>query len=126
MAMKAKRRGRPPGSKNKKKLLSGKSVTKMDIGQLRTHIDNLETLLGRKVQQQKEILEGRLAELSDYVSSKAAGVKRTVLRVPRTGKRKKPQPKYRSKKNPKLKWTGRGMLPVWMREEMKGTRLTKD
>ena len=41
-------------------------------------------------------------------------------------KRKKPAPKYRSKKNKALKWTGRGMLPIWMREEMKGTRLTKD
>jgi len=25
-----------------------------------------------------------------------------------------------------LKWTGRGMTPVWMRDEMKGTKLTKD
>ena len=43
-----------------------------------------------------------------------------------TGARKKPEPKYQSKKNLRLKWTGRGMTPVWMREEMKGTKLTKD
>jgi len=48
-----------------------------------------------------------------------------VMRVPRTKKRRKPAPKYQSKKNKSLKWTGRGMLPVWMREEMKGTKLTK-
>jgi len=45
--------------------------------------------------------------------------------------RAKPKPKYQSpryqsKKNKNLKWTGRGMLPTWMREEMKGTKLTKD
>jgi DNA-binding protein H-NS len=26
----------------------------------------------------------------------------------------------------RLNWTGRGMTPVWMREEMKGAKLTKD
>ena len=26
----------------------------------------------------------------------------------------------------RLKWSGRGMLPIWMREEMRGTKLTKE
>ena len=43
-----------------------------------------------------------------------------------TGNRTKPEPKYQSKKDPKLKWTGRGMTPIWMRDEMKGTKLKKD
>ena len=130
MAKKAKRRGRPPGSKNKSSLTKvgkvGKSFAKMEVGQLRAFIGDLENLLAKRVQQQKEILEGHLAELQGYVSSKAATAVRTVLRVPRTGRRKKPAPKYQSKKDKKLKWSGRGMLPVWMREEMKGTKLTKD
>jgi DNA-binding protein H-NS len=126
MAKKAKRRGRPPGSKNKTKLSKGKGVAKMEVGQLRAYIDGLEGLLAKKVLQQKQIFEGHLRELSGYVSAKAAGVVRSAMRVPRTGKRKKPAPKYQSKKNPKLKWTGRGMLPVWMRDEMKGTKLKKD
>jgi DNA-binding protein H-NS len=25
-----------------------------------------------------------------------------------------------------MNWSGRGMLPFWMREEMKGTKLTKE
>jgi len=124
MAKKAKRRGRPTGSKNKK--TNGGAVGKMDLSQLRSYIANLEALLAKKVQQQREILEGHLSELQGYVSSKAAGVVRTVMRVPRTGKRAKAKPKYRSKKRPSLKWSGRGMLPVWMREEMKGTKLKKD
>ena len=31
--------------------------------------------------------------------------------------------KYRSKKNPKLTWAGRGATPRWMRDEMKSGRL---
>ena len=128
MAKKAKR-GRPPGSKNKKKVALakvGKSVASMDVSQLKAYIDSLEAKLAAKVQQQRDILEGQLAGLQGYVSQKAAGIVRTVLQVPRTGKRAKPKPKYQSKKDKSQKWSGRGMLPTWMREEMKGTKLTKD
>ena len=41
-------------------------------------------------------------------------------------KGRKVAPQFRSKKNPKLTWAGRGATPVWMREEMKGTKLKKD
>ena len=128
MAKKAKRRGRPPGSKNKKKSVRGltKNFAKMEVGQLRAYIDNLEATLAARIKQQREILEGQIAGLQIYASNKAAAAVRTVMRVPRTGKRKKPEPKYQSKKNTRLKWTGRGMLPTWMREEMKGTKLTKE
>jgi DNA-binding protein H-NS len=126
---KKKRRGRPPGSKNKKTSASVKGLTKnfakMEVGQLRDYIGQLEKTLAAKVQQQREFLEGQLAGLQIYASNKAAAAVRTVMRVPRTGTRKKPAPKYQSKKNKGLKWTGRGMLPTWMREEMKGTKLTK-
>lgn len=128
MAKKAKRRGRPPGSKNKKKSIGKltKNFAKMEVGQLRSYIGNLEELLAAKIQQQREFLQGQLDGLQIYASNKAAAAVRTVMRVPRTGKRRKPEPKYRSKKNKSLKWTGRGMLPTWMREEMKGTKLTKE
>ena len=33
--------------------------------------------------------------------------------------------RYRSKKDPNLVWSGRGVLPRWMRDEIKGTKLTK-
>ena len=131
MAKKAKRRGRPPGSKNKAKKVGGvgkigKSFANMEVSQLRDLIGDLEGLLARKVQQQREILEGHLAELQGYVSAKAAGVVRTVMRIPRTGKRAKAVAKYQSKKSPVMKWSGRGMTPIWMREEMKGTKLKKE
>ena len=98
----------------------------MDVGQLRDYIGSLKSALVEKIQRQKDALEGQLAELQGYVSPKAAGVVRTVKRVPRTGKRAKAKPKYQSKKNKSLKWSGRGVTPVWMREEMKGTKLKKD
>jgi DNA-binding protein H-NS len=128
MAKKAKRRGRPPGSKNKKKSVGrlASNFAKMEVSQLRDYIQNLEGVLAAKIQQQREILEGQLAGLQIYASSKAAAAVRTVMRVPKTRKRAKAPAKYRSKKNRSLKWSGRGMLPVWMREEMKGTKLTKE
>lgn len=125
MAKKAKRRGRPPGSKTTLGKLA-RSVSTMDVGQLRRYISDLEETFAAKIQQQKEYLEGQLAGLQIFANNKAGAAVRAVTRVPNTRRRTKPQPKYRSKKNPKLKWTGRGMLPVWMREEMKGTKLTKD
>jgi DNA-binding protein H-NS len=130
MAKKAKRRGRPPGSKNKSNLAKvGKvatSVSKMDVGQLRDYIAGLESTLAAKVQQQREYFEGQLAGLRIYADNKAGAAVRAVMRVPNTRKRAKAKPKYQSKKRKGLKWSGRGMLPIWMREEMKGTKLTKE
>ena len=130
MAKKAKRRGRPSGSKNKSALgKAGKlaaSVSRMDVGQLRDYIAGLESTFAAKVQQHREYLEGQLAGLRIYADNKAGAAVRAVMRVPNTRTRAKAKPKYRSKKHKRLKWSGRGMLPVWMREEMKGTKLSKE
>jgi DNA-binding protein H-NS len=115
MARKAKRRGRPPGSK---------SPDKMDVGQLRQYIDRLEGLLKKKVSDQRAYLEEKLSELSGFASAKASRVMRAIGGKKAT--RRKATPKYRSRKNPKTVWSGRGVTPVWMREEMKGTKLKKD
>ena len=115
MARKAKRRGRPPGSK---------SPDKMDVGQLRQYIDRLQGLLNQKVSQQRAYFEEKLSELSGYASAKASRVMRAMGGKKQT--RRKATPKYRSRKNPKIVWSGRGVTPVWMRDEMKGTKLKKD
>ena len=123
MARKAKRRGRPPGSKNKKSL--GKSVATMDIVQLRAYIDDLQSTLAKKVNAQRAYFEDQLSQLG--VSKKTtASVKTVTPGNGKSGQRAKPKPKYQSKKNKSLKWTGRGVTPVWMRDEMKGTKLTKE
>jgi len=121
---KKKRRGRPPGSKNKKS--PAKSVANMDVAQLRSYISGLQDTLAAKVQQQREYFESQLAGLRVYADNKAGAAVRTLMRVPKTGKRAPAKPKYRSRKQKSLKWSGRGLMPVWMREEMKGTKLTKD
>jgi DNA-binding protein H-NS len=123
MAKKAKRRGRPPGSKNKKTV--GKSIATLDMAQLRAHIDQLQGLLAKKVNEQRSYFERQLAQLGGYPSKKASAAYASVASG-RSGTRAKPKPKYQSRKNKSLKWTGRGMTPVWMRDEMKGTKLTKE
>ena len=39
---------------------------------------------------------------------------------------RKVAPKYRSRKDPKLTWAGRGATPRWMRDEMKARKLKKE
>src|SRR5882757_2205207 len=117
MAKKAKRRGRPPGAR---------SPDKMDVGQLRQYIEKLEGVLKKKVTEQRAFFEAKLSELGGYAAAKATRVGRVLGISKRKGTRKKAVPKYRSRKNPKTLWSGRGVTPVWMREEMKGTKLKKD
>jgi DNA-binding protein H-NS len=125
MVKKAKRRGRPPGSKNNTK--EGGPIASMDVGQLRAHIGDLVDMLATKVQQQREFLEGQLAGLQTYANNKAGAAVRTVMQLPPSERQRAPvKPKYRSKKHKRLKWSGRGLMPRWMVDEMKGTKLTRD
>jgi DNA-binding protein H-NS len=119
MAKKAKRRGRPPGTK---------SPDKMDVGQLRQYIENLQSALSKKVSEQRAYLEGKLSELTGFGAPKKRGRPAGSVSAAskKKGTRKKAAPKYRSRKDPKVLWSGRGVTPVWMREEMKGTKLKKD
>jgi DNA-binding protein H-NS len=41
-------------------------------------------------------------------------------------KGRKVEPKYRSQKDPTLTWTGRGVRPRWLREEMEDGNVGKD
>jgi len=121
---KKKRRGRPPGSKNKPTVT--KSVAQMDVAQLRGYISDLQDTLAARVQQQREYFESQLARLRIYADNKAGAAVRALTRVPNMRKRAPAKPKYQSKKHKRLKWSGRGLMPIWMRDEMKGTKLTKD
>src|SRR5215472_171614 len=81
--------------------------------------DDITIALTRKADE----LKGQLARLSgggDVASNGRRNGRRGRL------KGRKIAPKYRSRKNPKLTWAGRGATPVWMREEMKGTKLKKE
>ena len=127
MAKKA-RRGRPPGSKNKMgngKVSNAGNIAKMEVSQLKAYIDSLQAVLAKKVSEQRAYFEDQLSQLGGYVSKKASAAVKAVS-PGKKGKRAKAVPKYQSKKDKSVKWSGRGMLPIWMRDEMKGTKLKKD
>src|ERR1700710_1586391 len=77
-------------------------------------------------------------EISEVLSSRAAELQSQLARLtgsgPKRGRpagktrktRKKVAPQFRSKKDTKLVWSGRGGTPRWMKEEMKGTKLKKE
>ena len=98
----------------------------MDVVQLRAHIEDLQNTLAKKVSVQRAYFESQLSQLGGYVSKKATAAVKVVTPNGGAGKRAKAKPKYQSKKDKSVKWSGRGMNPVWMRDEMKGTKLTKD
>jgi len=81
--------------------------------------------------------------ITDALSEKAAGLRNQLSALTGTDvgngvrrgrpagrksslKGRKVAPKYRSKKNPKLTWAGRGATPRWMRDEMKARKLKKE
>ena len=76
----------------------------MDIGQLRQYIERMEGLLKKKVGEQRAYFEEKLSELSGFASAKASSVMRAI--GGRKGTRRKATPKYRSRKNPKILWSG--------------------
>ena len=61
-------------------------------------------------------------QLSQLTGSKPArGAKKRKGR-----KGRKVAPQFRSKKDSSVVWSGRGAIPRWMKEEMKGTKLKKE
>ena len=96
-----------------------KSFAKMSLESLIELRDNVTAAISDKA----EGLRKQLASLT------GGGNGRTRGRPPgRSGsklKGRKVAPKYRSKKNPKLTWAGRGATPRWMRDEMKARKLKK-
>ena len=99
-----------------------KSIAKMSLEALIELRDSITSALSV----QAADLQKRLARLAgtDVGNGKRRGRppgrKRSAL------KGRKVAAKYRSKKNPKLTWAGRGATPRWMRDEMKAGKLKKE
>ena len=99
----------------------------MDVSALLTLRGKIDALLATK----RKELERALAALGGAVGNgqmAKVGIDGGNGKVTagKKGKRAKAKPKYQSKKKKVLKWSGRGMTPVWMRDEMKGTKLKKE
>jgi|SRR5688572_27132879 DNA-binding protein H-NS len=77
-----------------------------------------------------EILSRKTDELKKQLSAlTGTGAKRQVRgkgRKRKSLKGRKVAAQFRSKKDPKLTWSGRGATPRWMKAEMKGTKLKKE
>jgi len=74
-------------------------------------------------------LSDRAADLRKQLSNLSGPVGNGAKRGHPRGsslKGRKVAAKYRSKKDPKLTWAGRGATPRWMREEMKAGKLKKE
>ena len=77
-------------------------------------------------------------EIAEAISSRAADLRKQLesltgtkpggrkAKSGRKTKGRKVAPQFRSKKDPKLVWSGRGMMTKWMQAEMKGTKLKKE
>lgn len=101
--------------------MAGKQLRTMDVPALLALKGRIDAILAER---RREYEQALAALGGDVVGNGRAA--RVVTNGRRNGKRAKAKPKYQSRKNRSLKWSGRGMLPIWMREEMKGTRLKKE
>ena len=102
-----------------------KQLKTMDVTALLELRGEIDALLTGK----RKELEEQLAAFESNGGGHVIGNSRTAsLKVSngKADKRAKAAPKYQSKKDKSVKWSGRGMTPIWMREEMKGTKLKKD
>jgi DNA-binding protein H-NS len=96
----------------------------MDVSALLALRGRIDAILAGK----RKELERALADLDGGKVGNgriARGVGESVKKADGRG-RAKPAPKYRSRKDKSMKWSGRGLTPRWMRAEMKGTKLKKD
>jgi DNA-binding protein H-NS len=93
------------------------NLASMSVAALLKMRDDIGEVLSRRASELKK----ELSQLTDWGSKAPKGPK---IRKGRKGKKVAPQ--FRSKKDPKVVWSGRGGTPRWMKEEMKGTKLKKE
>ena len=89
----------------------------MSVAALLKMRDDIGDVLSRRASELKK----ELSQLNDWNSNAEKAPK-----ARRGRKGKKVAPQFRSKKDPKVVWSGRGGTPRWMKAEMKGTKLTKE
>jgi DNA-binding protein H-NS len=100
-----------------------KSLAKLSLDALIELRDNVTSAIS----DQAESLRKQLASLTGGTS--VGNGKRRGRPPGRKGsklKGRKVAAKYRSKKDSKLTWAGRGATPRWMRDEMKAGKLKKE
>ena len=97
------------------------NISAMDVESLLELRSRIDARLG----EHKQTLQKQLERLGLSDGARGSGNGRMGKRGTSLKGRKVP-PKYRSKKDPKLQWAGRGATPIWMRNEMKAGKLKKE
>jgi DNA-binding protein H-NS len=97
-----------------------KSLATMSIEALLELRDSISTTLSDRASD----LQKQLSRMTG--TDAGNGVKRGPKPKGSGLKGRKVAAKYRSKKDPKLTWAGRGATPRWMRDEMKAGKLKKE
>ena|SRR5690242_3082972 len=98
-----------------------KNLAKMSLGALVELRDGIAVVLNERASDLRKQLSSLMG------TDLGNGARRGRPRGQRSAwKGRKVAPKYRSKKDPKLTWAGRGALPRWMRDEMKARKLKKE
>jgi DNA-binding protein H-NS len=69
-------------------------------------------------------ISGKATELQRQLATLTGGGAKRGR--PAKTKGRKVAAQFRSKKDPKMTWSGRGATPRWMKAEMRGTKLTKE
>src|ERR1700761_7720254 len=90
-----------------------RSFLDLSVGDMDRMLVHLRKLRDEAHQQHNDMMRRELKRMG-VEFAKATGVKKA---------RAKPGAKYRSKKDRKLTWSGRGSVPRWMRDEMKASKL---
>lgn len=73
-----------------------------------------------------EVLSSRASEIQKQLSALTGSASKRGRPAGRRRKTGKVAPQFRSKKDPKLVWSGRGANPRWLVAEMKGTKFKKE
>lgn len=100
-----------------------KSLTTLSIEALLRLRDDVGIILSKRADEMKQQLSSLMG------TNGGTAVKRGRKPGRPKGsslKGRKVAPKYRSKKDSKMTWAGRGATPRWMRDEMKAGKLKKD
>src|SRR5690349_22624970 len=98
-----------------------KNLAKMSLGALIELRDGIAVVLNERASDLRKQLSSLMG--TDVGNGPRRGRPRGRKS---TRKGRKIDPKYRSKKDPKLTWAGRGAVPRWMREEMEARKLKKE
>ncbi len=99
------------------------NLARMSIDALVGFCNDINTALSKRATD----LRSQLSALggAEVIQGAMRGRKPTLNRGSAL-KGRKVAAKYRSRKDPKLTWAGRGATPRWMRQEMKAGKLKKE